>query len=252
MASGSNIRRVQHPAPIIQTHVNLSDQKCGFQGRTWLWCPQMARYNTLRLEDICASCKSGFLASCPCSPVDSSRIDDGHGSGIRLMFVDGACSNNGRNDAVAGVGLAFGYRKHLLRVQHDFGGYTVTSQRAELIAVFIALKSGAPGSMINLCHFEPGNKRWVIAADSQYVVKGITLYYPTWKRNGWKNSKGMTPKNLDLWHELDNVLTSLEVEGYKIGFWHIDRNDNVADPLAKLGKQMDGPDETLTPADLGM
>ncbi|KAI5481665.1 hypothetical protein MNV49_002891 [Pseudohyphozyma bogoriensis] len=71
---------------------------------------------------------------------------------------------------------------------------------------------------------------------SEYVVKGITEWFPRWKRNGWLNSNNKTPTNLNLFQKLDRIVSGLEGGGRKVGFWHVERRYNkVADGLANAG-----------------
>lgn len=61
--------------------------------------------------------------------------------------------------------------------------------------------------------------------------------------NGWKNSKGSRPANLDLFQALD---AAVQLEEQKqpvcIGFWLIPRQNNViANRLAKRAAQATGP-----------
>jgi ribonuclease HI len=48
-------------------------------------------------------------------------------------------------------------------------------------------------------------------SDSQYLVKGIREWLPSWKRRGWRRKSGPI-ENLDLWQELDRELSRHEVQ----------------------------------------
>ncbi|KAI4117238.1 MAG: hypothetical protein LQ338_007585 [Usnochroma carphineum] len=78
-------------------------------------------------------------------------------------------------------------------------------------------------------------KSWIIATDSQYVVKGITEWLPSWKNNNLRTNRDTKPSNLDLFLKLDEELTAEETkQDVKIGFWHVRREYNtIADGLAK-------------------
>jgi ribonuclease HI len=41
-----------------------------------------------------------------------------------------------------------------------------------------------------------------IYSDSEYTIKGLTEWYPKWKKNGYKTAAGKPVANLDLWNEL--------------------------------------------------
>ncbi|KAK6503039.1 hypothetical protein TWF481_008074 [Arthrobotrys musiformis] len=163
-----------------------------------------------------------------------------------LIYTDGACSNNGKEDAAAGC--AFYYRPAGTKASGERTTGVVsfrlenhgpnglpglqTSNRAELRAVIAALqyrvwhyRRGKPGE---------ARKRIVIATDSEYVVLGITTWIKNWQENGWLNSNGRLVANRDLWDELLKVIGRLGRHGTKVQFWRIPRRLNtVADKAAK-------------------
>lgn len=74
-----------------------------------------------------------------------------------------------------------------------------TNQRMEMIAVIQAIQA-----------FD-GKGKIKIVTDSQFVINGSTQWMPNWKKSDWrKKSKGPI-KNLELWMELDAVLSRNEV-----------------------------------------
>jgi ribonuclease HI len=53
-----------------------------------------------------------------------------------------------------------------------------------------------------------------IVTDSSYVAKGSAEWLPGWKRNGWRRKEGSSwkpVKNVELWQELDALLTRHKV-----------------------------------------
>ncbi|KAL9028154.1 MAG: hypothetical protein Q9196_003436 [Gyalolechia fulgens] len=79
--------------------------------------------------------------------------------------------------------------------------------------------------------------QWIIATDSEYVVKGMTEWLPRWKSNNFRTSQNTKPANLDLFLQLDAALTAEEVaQDVNIGFWHVAR-----DALAKMAAQEGDP-----------
>lgn len=52
--------------------------------------------------------------------------------------------------------------------------------------------------------------RVVFVSDSQYLVKGMTHWMPSWKRANWRRKSGPI-KNLELWKALDAELAKHEV-----------------------------------------
>ena len=81
-----------------------------------------------------------------------------------LIYIDGACSNNGTPNARAGFGVKWGPTQHLSgRLE---GGDPETSNRAELRAAIVALS-------LRYWNGE-GFDKVILACDSEYVVKGIS------------------------------------------------------------------------------
>ena len=118
----------------------------------------------------------------------------------RIVYTDGACSNNGRSSAMAAIGIVFGMRNgdpededtHQFSIPVDDRldpGARRTNQRAELLAVLEGLK---------ICDFDEERMAndsetreqhdWylsplevIITTDSEYVVKGMSEWLPNWK-----------------------------------------------------------------------
>jgi ribonuclease HI len=148
-------------------------------------------------------------------------------SNLVVVFVDGACRNNGTSYAQGGVGIYFGrnsgfnWAGHLTR-----GRAHSTSQRAELAA---ALRAIHQCEAVNDRY--PSITHFVIASDSQYLVRGITDWIYKWVNNGWTNSAGDNLANADLWSELHSRVCNTWLD---IMFWKVDRDENEeADEMAK-------------------
>ena len=166
-----------------------------------------------------------------------------------LIFVDGSCLNNGKDEPKAGCAFVLcpgptfiGKLAFRLERKGPTGvEYKQTSNRAELRAVIAALQFRF--------WYGEGYARVVIATDSEYVVKGITEWVRGWVKNDWMTNQGKAVKNKDLWQQLLQ-----EIEQYQdiartanwlppggprrlernILFWHIPRVLNTqADMLAK-------------------
>lgn len=73
-----------------------------------------------------------------------------------------------------------------------------TNQRAELFAILVTL------DMV------PGKLR--ILTDSDYTIKCLTVWWKSWVKNGWKNSKGKSVENQDLIKDLLELLKSRTIE----------------------------------------
>ncbi|KAJ6508233.1 ribonuclease H-like domain-containing protein [Mycena sanguinolenta] len=180
--------------------------------------------------DECDYC-GRFFARC-CESKLPYRVCHDH----PLVFVDGSCPRNGQIGAHAGIGCAIGNaEKDQLSVPVT---YTMdprlprTSQRAELLAALYGLVMVVSSSIHDNPHpraplrgARVEHSEYVIVADSEYVVKGITEWVPVWKDN--------VPKNLDLFKRLDAAVVEYEKQGLKIKFLHVKRELNVlADGLA--------------------
>ena len=88
----------------------------------------------------------------------------------------------------------------------EIGGWEeeTTNNRMELRAVIEALRSIPEDSEIE------------IHSDSEYVVKGITLWALNWQKNGWRTKAKKDVLNKDLWEELLK-----EVENRKVTWNHV-------------------------------
>ena len=142
-----------------------------------------------------------------------------------LIFIDGACSNNGTPQARAGHGIKLSARNHICGRLEDHG--PETSNRAELRAAIVALG-------LRVWNGE-GFDQVVLACDSEYVVKGISEWVPKWKRNRWRTVQRTPAENRDLWVMLLTELRKQDDQGVMVQFWLIPREDNEADPYAKAG-----------------
>jgi ribonuclease HI len=154
-----------------------------------------------------------------------------------LVYTDGACLDNGLPGARGGCGIVFGPSlsdtKSSARFRLEDQGpdgeiYPPTSNRAELRAVIAVMQS--------LCRQPAGRNTVVIAADSEYVVKGATEHLRTWVPRKWRTSLGKPVKNKDLWALLLELYGHLQRDGCEVKFWRIGREENSeADALAKRG-----------------
>lgn len=107
-----------------------------------------------------------------------------------IVYVDGACSNNGRGSAISGIGGTIGALKTYefslpVDVQMD-GSMPRTSQRAELLAGIEGLNlliDYHRQSLYGLPDPESDSRkwRWVVASDSEYLVRGVSEWFAGWK-----------------------------------------------------------------------
>ena len=106
------------------------------------------------------------------------------------IYTDGACKGN---PGIGGWGALLMYNEHEKEI---FGGEkSTTNNRMEMTSVIKALSA-----LKSPCNV-------TVYLDSMYVKNGITMWINGWKKSNWKNSKGQPVKNMDLWLELDNIIS---------------------------------------------
>lgn len=114
------------------------------------------------------------------------------------IFTDGGCKGN------PGVGAwAFViYSGDKFITEQSSGLEYTTNNKMELTAVIVALRT---------C-LDSKPSKIILNTDSQYVKNGITKWIINWKRNGWKTANKKPVKNKELWIELDNLNSQLNVD----------------------------------------
>ena len=172
-----------------------------------------------------------------------------------LVFTDGCCLNNGKDNPRAGFSVVYrpeggpavlnglqllgSIKSRLERKGPDGTVAPQTSNRAELQAAIAALQ-------FRIWTGE-GFSRFVIATDSEYVVKGATEWVRGWKKNNWRTRRGTPAKNKDLWELLLKELDKWSEKGMLILFWHIPREQNtLADRLAKEAAELNDIEDFAT------
>lgn len=55
-----------------------------------------------------------------------------------------------------------------------------------------------------------------LVSDSKYVVEGLKSWMAGWKKRGWKKADKKTPENVELWQEIDQVVSGFSMIHY---FW---------------------------------
>lgn len=142
-----------------------------------------------------------------------------------IIYVDGACLNNGKPNAKAGWGAV------LINPQGDtleLAGpvpwdQPQTNGRAELMAPLMAIKRCKPGSPIT------------IISDSKYVVRGAMEWLPGWKARGWRKADKKQLEHPDLWELLDQVIQERDVTFLWVKGHNGDAGNERADALASRG-----------------
>ena len=115
------------------------------------------------------------------------------------IYTDGGCSGNPGPGGWGVVVIFNGEARQL-----SGGEKNTTNNRMELTAAINALSivkntkefSGIPVTL-NI--------------DSQYVKNGITVWIKNWKQKGWKTADKKPVKNQDLWIQLEELNSALNV-----------------------------------------
>ncbi|CAC5413151.1 rnhA [Mytilus coruscus] len=140
------------------------------------------------------------------------------------VYIDGACKNNGKPLAKASYGI-FWEPNNIKNINGPVPeSYKQTNNTGELYAAVKCLQQIHDNQISNIN----------IKTDSEYLVRGITSDIVYWKSNNWKlKSSGKDVKNKELWSEIDNLLSNINVS------WvHVARDSEIgqieAGKLAKL------------------
>ncbi|KIY64024.1 ribonuclease H-like protein [Cylindrobasidium torrendii FP15055 ss-10] len=212
--------------------------------RLFYVCPSIDHEPIERLQTTCNKCRRYAITCCQHKNFSNSLFPCHH---YKVVYTDGACTNNGQPGSISAIGGTMGDDPEYcwsIKVDDEMDyGQRRTSQRAEMLAamqglVQLAMEHGywdssKPNRHQTETFKEADVPYFVVATDSEYVVKGITDWYPKWKRNNWRTTNGTRPTNLDLFDKLIGVIEQMEEAGWTVEFWHIPRRYNQkADALA--------------------
>lgn len=116
-----------------------------------------------------------------------------------IIYTDGGCSGNPGPGGWGVVVIFNGEARQL-----SGGEKNTTNNRMELTAAINALSI-----VKNTPDFK--NHKTTVNIDSQYVKNGITVWIKGWKLKGWKTADKKPVKNQDLWIQLDELNSALNV-----------------------------------------
>jgi ribonuclease HI len=134
------------------------------------------------------------------------------------IYTDGACRGN---PGPGGWGAILRYGEHEKEL---FGGeQETTNNRMEMTAVIRALEN-----LKREC-------KVTVTTDSMYVKQGITLWIDNWKRRGWKKADKSPVKNVDLWKQLDQLVSEHQVKWQWVKGHSGHAENERADELANRG-----------------
>ena len=117
-----------------------------------------------------------------------------------VVYTDGACSGNPGRGGWGAVIIVDG-KEHPM----SGGEKLTTNNRMELMAAIEALEAV-------LEERKWRTRKVCVVSDSQYVKNGIQTWIKNWKKNGWRTSNKEPVKNKDLWLELDEAVSKLDIE----------------------------------------
>jgi len=143
--------------------------------------------------------------------ISNNTISNNTISNNILIYTDGACSNNGKKNAKAGIGI---YIENMYNISERLHGKQ-TNQRAELYAILKSLK------LINIKNYN----NIIIYTDSQYSINCITKWIINWIKNDWKDKHNKNVKNKDLIEPIYNICKT----NNNIKFKHILAHTNLLD-----------------------
>ena len=134
------------------------------------------------------------------------------------MYTDGACRGNPGKGGW-GVLLRYGDVEKTL---HG-GEQMTTNNRMELTAVIKGLEA-----LTKTCQVH-------VTTDSKYVLQGITEWIINWKQRNWKTSNKKPVQNVELWQQLDELVTRHQVEWSWVKGHSGHAENELADQLANRG-----------------
>jgi len=124
--------------------------------------------------------------------------EDASGESEILLSTDGACLGNPGPGGWAYILRHTGTGKSL---EASGGEPDTTNNRMEITAVIRGLEALKRPTRVTL------------VSDSQYIINAITSWIEKWKKQNWRKGPrgGEAVKNIDLWKELDALLSKHKV-----------------------------------------
>ena len=152
-----------------------------------------------------------------------------------MVFTDGACPNNGKGGARAGIGVWWNYG-HKHNVSERVKGEKQTNNVGEIQAIVRAIRLAC--EMKNV-------RKLQINTDSEFTINSVTKWMSGWKKKGWRKADGKEVANKEDFMILDDVLQKAkDIEKVEIKWQHVRGHAGVegneeADKLAVAGAMMD-------------
>ncbi|XP_065208508.1 uncharacterized protein LOC135837228 [Planococcus citri] len=118
------------------------------------------------------------------------------------VSVDGACANNGSDNAIAGIGICWHPEgKQNISERIKLENYTPTNNLAEAVALLTAMKIAIHNKILRLR----------VISDSLYLTSAVNNTFSKWSENDWKNSAKKPVHHQELFKEIINLKSQFEL-----------------------------------------
>lgn len=151
-----------------------------------------------------------------------------------MIFTDGACTYNGKDYAVGGIGIHFP-NGEFKDISKGFKSGICTNQKTELWAIITAIRYIQ--TRIRMRDYQIH-----IYTDSAYSINCITKWVPGWIRNGWLTANKTRVMNKDMIEKLYGYYRKYDIVFHHV-MAHTGKKDSIslanerADQLACQAKQ---------------
>lgn len=154
------------------------------------------------------------------------------------VYVDGATSSNGMENARGGYGVVILHNENEYRIFGRVSG-AATNQVCEIWATIVGIKT----IFANFSKELMQDRVVEVYSDSAYVVNCINdRWYKKWQVNGWLNSQRKPVANKPLWENLLSLLPFANITFIKVKGHEGDKYNEIADELARKGAQLEEED----------
>jgi ribonuclease HI len=117
------------------------------------------------------------------------------------IYTDGACSGNPGKGGYGTILIAEDDNGQIHKKELTEGFKITTNNRMELLAAIVGLEA-----LKKPCDVE-------LTSDSKYLVDAFNQkWVDGWIKKGWKGANKQPVKNQDLWQQLDELNSNLNVE----------------------------------------
>ena len=136
------------------------------------------------------------------------------------IWTDGSCLGNPGKGGWAAI-----IRYNDKDTIYTGAEHYTTNNKMEITAVIRALEKTPSGSVA------------ILYSDSEYLIKGITVWTKTWEKNGWKTSQKKEVANKDLWQSLLHHNATRNVQWKWVKAHSKSKENNLCDTYAKHAAQ---------------